>query len=118
MTPALLLMAVLAGATEKADKPFAITVVDADTGRGVPLVELRTVHGVRYYTDSNGVVAFREPGLMGRTVFFHVRSHGYEFRKDEYIVIEPEEDPHIASAHATNERAARPELRLIVACTR
>src|SRR5438034_8952493 len=84
MTPALLLMAVLAGATEKADKPFAITVVDADTGRGVPLVELRTVHGVRYYTDSNGVVAFREPGLMGRTVFFHVRSHGYEFRKDGF----------------------------------
>src|SRR5206468_3230224 len=84
MTPALLLVAVLAGAGEMADKPFAITVVDGDTGRGVPLVELRTVHGARYFTDSNGIVAFREPGLMGRSVFFHVRSHGYEFRKDGF----------------------------------
>jgi hypothetical protein len=77
----LLLAAVLAGAGEK---PFAITVVDADTGRGVPLVELRTVHGVRSWTDSNGVIAFREPGLMGRGVFFYVHSHGYEFRKDGF----------------------------------
>ena len=84
MIPALLLLTVLAGAVEKADRPFAITVVDADSGRGVPLVELRTVDGVRYYTDSNGIVAFREPGLMGRDVFFHVRSHGYEFPRDGF----------------------------------
>src|SRR5438105_14725182 len=58
---------------------FTITVVDSQTGRGVPLVELRTVHNVRYYTDRNGVAAFHEPGLMGQTVFFHVQSHGYEF---------------------------------------
>jgi hypothetical protein len=58
---------------------FAITVVDDRTGRGVPLVELRTVNEIRLWTDSNGVVAFREPGLMNRRVFFHVRSHGYEF---------------------------------------
>ena len=32
---------------------FAIIVVDEETGRGVPLVELRTVHDVKYYTDSN-----------------------------------------------------------------
>jgi hypothetical protein len=63
---------------------FKITVVDADTARGVPLVELRTVHGLRFYTDSNGVVAFREPGLMGQRVFFHVKSHGYEFAKDGF----------------------------------
>src|SRR5205085_11932923 len=59
-------------------------VVDDQTGRGVPLVELRTVHEIRYYTDSNGVVAFHEPGLMGQAVFFHVRSHGYEFPKDGF----------------------------------
>jgi len=63
---------------------FEITVVDGQTGRGVPLVELRTVNDVRYFTDSNGVVAFHEPGLMGRTVFFHVRSHGYEFPEDGF----------------------------------
>ena len=64
--------------------PFAITVVDAATGRGVPLIELKTTHGVRYYTDSNGVVAFDEPGLMNESVFFHVSGHGYEFPKDGF----------------------------------
>ncbi len=63
---------------------FTIRVVDAQTGRGVPLVELRTVHNIRYHTDSNGIAAFHEPGLMGRSVFFHVRSHGYEFPKDGF----------------------------------
>src|SRR5262249_47777809 len=64
--------------------PFAITVVDEETGRGVPLVELQTVNNIRYYTDSNGVVAFDEPGLMNQTVFFHIKSHGYEFPKDGF----------------------------------
>src|SRR5262245_60212265 len=63
---------------------FAIRVVDEQTGRGVPLVELRTVHGVRVYTDSAGVLAFDEPGLMDRDVFFFVNSHGYEFAKDGF----------------------------------
>src|SRR5439155_8379043 len=37
-----------------------------------------------YVTDSNGIVAFHEPGLMGQKVFFHVKSHGYEFPKDGF----------------------------------
>lgn len=61
---------------------FKITVVDEQTGRGVPLVELRTVNGIRLWTDSNGVAAFVEPGLMDQSVFFHIASHGYEFPKD------------------------------------
>ncbi len=67
-----------------AGKYFQIQVVDEDTGRGVPLVELKTVNAVRYYTDSNGIVAFYEPGLMDREVFFAVSSHGYEFAKDGF----------------------------------
>ncbi|MGB7159462.1 MAG: hypothetical protein WBD40_15450 [Tepidisphaeraceae bacterium] len=63
---------------------FKITVVDAQTKRGVPLVELRTTHEVRYYTDSNGVVAFLEPGLMDQDVFFTIKSHGYEFPADGF----------------------------------
>lgn len=63
---------------------FEIHVVDRQTGRGVPLVELKTTNNIRYYTDSNGIVAFCEPGLMDREVFFHVRSHGYEFPKDGF----------------------------------
>src|SRR5262245_40162002 len=89
--PILALAALVAGGTVcpgvnpgDAGKYFTIKVVDGATGRGVPLVELRTVHGVRYYTDSNGLVAFHEPGLGGRDVFFQVAGHGYEFPKDGF----------------------------------
>ncbi len=65
--------------------PFAeIRAVDADTGRGVPLVELETVNGLKFVTDNAGRVAFCEPGLMGKEVFFTVRSHGYEVAKDGF----------------------------------
>jgi len=63
---------------------FAIEVVDEQTGRGVPLVELKTTNNIRYWTDSNGLVAFNEPGLMDQTVFFNVWSPGYEFPKDGF----------------------------------
>ncbi len=80
-----LTVAVAPGFAEKSpNRWFAIQVVDAQTGRGVPLVELRTTYNARYYTDSNGVVAFGEPGLTGQKVYFHVQSHGYEFPKDGF----------------------------------
>ena len=63
---------------------FTIEIIDEQTGRGVPLVELQTVNNIRYYTDSNGVVAFYEPGLMNRDVFFHIKSHGCEFPADGF----------------------------------
>ncbi len=63
---------------------YRIQVVDEATDRGVPLVELRLVDGTRYFTDSAGMVAFYEPGLMDRQVFFHVSSHGYEYPKDNF----------------------------------
>jgi len=47
-------------------------------------VELRTTNQLRYYTDSNGIVAFYEPGLMDQEVYFHVRSHGYEYPADMF----------------------------------
>jgi hypothetical protein len=81
LIPTLLTLATLIAA-EPAAGCFAITVVDEQGGRGVPLVELRTVHGVTFVTDSNGVATIREPTLMDRDVFFHVSSHGYEFPKD------------------------------------
>ncbi len=65
---------------------FAIQVVDDATGRGVPLVELTTTNAVIYETDSNGLVAFFEPGLMNQKVFFSVASHGYESPKDGFGV--------------------------------
>ena len=63
---------------------FRITVVDADTGRGVPLVALTTVNALTFYTDSNGIVALNEPELVGQTVWFSVKSHGYEFPADGF----------------------------------
>jgi len=50
----------------------------------VPLVELETVNGFKFVTDNAGRVAFHEPGLMGREIFFTVRSHGYEASKDGF----------------------------------
>jgi hypothetical protein len=76
------LTAAVVPAGDQAGSFFQITVVDAETGRGVPLVELRTVNAVRYVTDSNGIIALQEPGLMDQEVFFHVQSHGYEYPKD------------------------------------
>ncbi|HVY71712.1 MAG TPA: hypothetical protein VHH73_17405, partial [Verrucomicrobiae bacterium] len=61
---------------------FTIRVVDGQTGRGVPLVELRAVDNTSWWTDSNGLIALDEPGLWGQEVFFHVQSHGYEYPKD------------------------------------
>jgi hypothetical protein len=57
--------------------PFTITVRDAATGRGVPLVELRTADELSWYTDSAGRIAFYEPALMDKEVFFQVHSYGY-----------------------------------------
>lgn len=64
--------------------PFAIQIVDEATGRRVPLVELRTVNHQLFVTDSNGVATIDEPDLMGQKVYFHIKSHGYEFAKDGF----------------------------------
>jgi hypothetical protein len=66
------------------DRYFAIQVVDDQTGRGVPMVELQTTSSVRYYTDSAGLIAFDEPGLMDKRVFFGVAAHGYELAPDGF----------------------------------
>ncbi len=67
-----------------AERPFVIRVVDEATGRGVPLVELSTTNGIALWTDSNGIAVFDEPGLVGQSVFFSVRSHGYEYPEDGF----------------------------------
>lgn len=79
----MLWLAAIASAAPTAEY-FRIEAVDAATGRGVPLVELKTTWNARYLTDNAGLVAFHEPGLMGQRVFFTITSHGYEFRKDGF----------------------------------
>ena len=73
-----------ASETSQTSRYFAIEVVDEQTGRGVPMVELQTTSSARYYTDSNGLIAFYEPGLMDQKVWFGVAAHGYEFPPDGF----------------------------------
>jgi hypothetical protein len=77
-----------AASAEGAPKPsspyFLLQVVDDRTGRGVPLVELKTTNQIIHVTDSGGLAAIHEPGLMGQKVFFTVGSHGYEYPKDGF----------------------------------
>lgn len=88
-TATILFLVITQASAHGADAPATaiwaeIRVIDADTGRGVPLVELETVNGLKFVTDNAGRVAFHEPGLVGREVFFHVRSHGYAIKKDGF----------------------------------
>ena len=55
---------------------FRIKVADAQTGRGVPLIEVKSPNAT-YVTDSGGLIAFHEAGLMGTTVHFDISGHGY-----------------------------------------
>jgi hypothetical protein len=82
---ALLLVPALVAAQEIVKKPyFGIHVVDEATEQGVPLIELRTVNDIAVVTDSAGWVAFNEPGLMDREVYFGVDGPGYEHTKDGF----------------------------------
>lgn len=63
---------------------FTIRVVDEETQRGVPMVELKTTNEITYYTDSQGIVAFYEPGLMDIDVFFSIASPGYSYPADGF----------------------------------
>lgn len=72
---ALLLLALSTGVLS-ADE-YKIQVIDAATGRGVPLVELTPQGGTTLVTDSNGIVALDQAALMNQDVLFNLRSYGY-----------------------------------------
>lgn len=65
--------------TERLPPFFRIDVVDQTTGRGVPAVRLSLANttGLTLASDSGGIIAFHEPGLYGRDVFFQVDGDGY-----------------------------------------
>ncbi|MEE8468647.1 MAG: hypothetical protein V3T22_09340, partial [Planctomycetota bacterium] len=79
-----LLLLALASRAPAQEPYFRIDCVDVETGRGIPLVELLTTGAVVRVSDSNGIVAFHEPGLMGRETYFHVASHGYSVPSDGF----------------------------------
>ncbi len=74
----------LCAIAQNATTPFFIKVIDRETKRGVPLVEFKTVHGLRYVTDNAGIIAIDDLDLIGQSVFFHVESHGYHYPKDGF----------------------------------
>lgn len=67
-----------------AAQPCRIEVVEKGTGWPVSLVELRTTHHARFFTDNAGVIAFDLPELMGRETWFDVIGNGYEVPKDGF----------------------------------
>ncbi len=84
----------LFAATAPAATPFWIRVIDQETGRGVPLVQLSTLRdGIRFWTDSNGVAAIDDAALTGHDVIFIITSHGYEFQ--EQILDQPAKRVHV-----------------------
>jgi hypothetical protein len=93
MTRALLLF--LAAAAAHCASPFWIRVSDRETGRGVPLVELRARGEIPFWTDSNGVAAIDDAALEGHNVILTVKSHGYEF--EGRIFDDPAVNVHVAA---------------------
>ncbi len=65
-------------------EPCRLEVVEKGSGWPVPLVELRTTHQLTLITDNAGVAAVTAPELLGREVFFHISSDGYEVPKDGF----------------------------------
>ena len=72
------------GGLAVAAEPCRIDVVEEQSGWPVPLVELRTVHNVRFVSDNAGVIAFDLPELMGVETWFFVEGHGYGVPKDGF----------------------------------
>jgi hypothetical protein len=75
---------IFASASAFCSEASFIQVLDDQTQRPVPMVELKTINGLKFYTDNNGIVAFCESGLLNKEVFFFISSHGYEYPKDDF----------------------------------
>lgn len=63
---------------------FGVQIIDQDTKRGIPLVKLKTTDNTEYWTDNQGWIAFLEPGMMGKDIYFSIDSPGYEYPKDGF----------------------------------
>lgn len=78
----LVIFLILAGCKPVSSPYFQIQVVDAETGRGIPMVEMTPLNNVSYFTDSQGYIAFEEVGLMDTKVYFEISSPGYHYPAD------------------------------------
>lgn len=55
---------------------YKLRVIDSQTGRGVPLVQV-SVAGEQYFTDSNGLLAIDSPNLLDQVRQYDLASYGY-----------------------------------------
>jgi hypothetical protein len=96
----------LFAATAPAATPFWIRIIDQETGRGVPLVQLSTLRdGIRFWTDSNGVAAIDDAALAGHDVILTIKSHGYEFA--EQILDQPAKRVHVQPGRSVELKVRR-----------
>src|SRR5215217_6043856 len=72
----------VAGPAAETKSFFEIQIIDKATRRGIPLVELVTVDGVRWITDNAGRIAYADQGHAGETIFFSGFPQGYRVPKD------------------------------------
>jgi len=68
----------------QAVEPCRIEMVERGSGWPVPLVELKTTHGVKFVSDNAGIIAFDLPELMDRETWVEVHSHGYGVAADGF----------------------------------
>lgn len=76
--------------------PFLIRISDAETGRGVPLVELELENGLKLVSDNDGNIALNSPDLFGHRARLRICGQGYSTGKTDFwgqesisAVIEP-----------------------------
>lgn len=82
--PALVSPAVDPALAKEKHAYFTITVRDAASKAALPGALVETTNHVVFRADKHGVVAFYEPGLMGKDVYFRVTRPGYEQAKDGF----------------------------------
>ncbi|MDB5324794.1 MAG: hypothetical protein JWM57_363 [Phycisphaerales bacterium] len=68
---------------------YAIKVIDAATGRGVPQVDLVMTDGKRYTTDSGGTIAFNRSGYMNVADTFVPETYGYKLASGTSVTLTP-----------------------------
>ncbi len=78
------LVLALGSGMARAEAPCRIEVVEKGSGWPVPMVEFRTTHNVRLFSDNAGLIALDLPEVMGRETWFEVTGHGYERPKDGF----------------------------------
>ncbi len=92
--------------------PCRIEIVDEASGWPVPLVELKTTHGVKFVSDNAGIVAFDLPELMGRETWLDVRSHGYSVPADGFGMRGVRFTPQVSGTHRIKMRRGNIAQRL------